>query len=230
LILPIRDHNPRSRFPAATLALVLVNAAVFLWKRLLLSPEVQGELIRRAGAIPLEITTLTDLPPTNLVAPPFTILSSMFLHDGFLHLIGNMWFLWLFGDNVEDRLGTARFVLFYLVTGVIGAVSQCLLMPSSPYPMVGASGAVAGILGGYVLLFPRARIVTLLFFFLRVSVPAWVFLGVWFAAQLFLGNDSGIAWMAHVGGFLGGLGLVRLFATPRPIGAVEIEYLPPPRR
>jgi membrane associated rhomboid family serine protease len=224
LIFPIRDHNPRSRFPAATLAVVFANAAVFLIG-LLLPPDV-----RAVGAIPLEITTLTDVPPTNVIAPPFTVLTSMFVHDGFWHLLGNMWFLWIFGDNVEDRLGSFKFIAFYLVTGVIGAISQCLLMPSSPVPMVGASGAVAGVLGGYVLLFPRARIVSLLFFFFRVSAPAWIFLGGWFAAQLFLVNHSGIAWMAHVGGFLAGLGLVRVFAVPRPIPAVEVEYLPPPSR
>jgi membrane associated rhomboid family serine protease len=224
VILPIRDHNPRTRFPVATLALVLVNVAVYL-----LTLLVPADL-RRVGAIPLEISTLTDLPPANLVLPPFSILTSLFVHDGIFHLLGNMWFLWIFADNVEDQQGSWRFVLFYLLTGVIGAVSQCLLMPASPLPMVGASGAVAGVLGGYVLLFPRARIVSLLFFFVRFSAPAWVFLGAWFLAQFFLGAHTGVAWMAHVGGFLAGLGLVRLFATPQPIPAVEAEYLPPPSR
>ena len=228
MILPIRDHNPRSRFPVATVGLVLANTAVFLLS-LLLSPDVQAELLRRGGAIPLEVTTLVDLPPRDLVAPPFTILTSMFLHGGLWHLLGNMWFLWIFGDNVEDRMGSWKFVGFYLLTGVVGAVSQSLLMPSSPIPMVGASGAVAGVLGGYVLQFPRARIVSLLLFF-RVSVPAWVFVVLWFTAQLFLVHHSGIAWMAHVGGFLAGLGLVRLFIVPRPIPAVDVDYLPPPSR
>jgi membrane associated rhomboid family serine protease len=228
LFLPLRDHNPRSRFPRAVLALVLINTAIYLF---LAALDLQSELDHQAGAIPLEITTLTDVPPLDIVPPPFTILSSMFLHGGFWHLLGNMWFLWIFGDNVEDRMGSLKFLAFYLVTGVVGAISQCLLMPSSPIPMVGASGAVAGVLGAYFLLFPRARIVSLLFFF-RVSVPAWVFLGGWFAAQLFL-SHSGIAWMAHVGGFLAGLGLIRLFAAPRPIPVVEVvemEYLPPPPR
>lgn len=226
MIFPIRDHNPRTRFPAVTLALVLMNTVVFLLG-LALPADVHRELINRAGAIPVEITTLTDLPPRSPVPPPFTILTSMFLHAGFLHLIGNMWFLWVFGDNIEDRLGSLRFVGFYLLTGVIGAVSQCLLMPSSPYPMVGASGAIAGVLGGYVLLFPRARVLSLVFLF-RVAVPAWVFLGLWFLTQFFLGAASGVAWMAHVGGFLAGVGLVRLFAIPKPVPAVEVEYLSPP--
>jgi membrane associated rhomboid family serine protease len=227
LILPLRDLNPRSRFPRAVLALILINTAIYL-----LLAVLGLDLDQQAGAIPLEITTLTDVAPANLVPPPFTILTSMFLHGGPWHLLGNMWFLWIFGDNIEDRMGPGKFLAFYLITGVVGAVSQCLLMPSSPHPMVGASGAVAGVLGGYVLLYPRARIVSLLFFF-RVAVPAWVFLGGWFAAQLFLVNHSGIAWMAHVGGFLAGLGLVRLFAAPRPLPVVEVvemEYVPPPPR
>jgi membrane associated rhomboid family serine protease len=226
LILPLRDHNPRSRFPRATLALVILNGAIFLFSLLL---DVLPELEQRAGAIPLEITTLTDLPPANLLPPPFTVLTSMFLHGGLLHLLGNMWFLWIFGDNIEDRLGPWKFLGFYLLTGVVGAISQCLLMPTSPARMVGASGAVAGVLGGYVLLFPRARIITLLVIF-RVAVPAWIFLGAWFAAQLFLVNHSGIAWMAHVGGFLAGLGVVRVFLAQRPMPAVEVEYIPPPSR
>jgi membrane associated rhomboid family serine protease len=229
LILPLRDHNPRSRFPRAVLALVLINTAIYLF---LAVRDLQSELARQAGAIPLEIITLTDVPPADIVPPPLTILTSMFLHGGFWHLLGNMWFLWIFGDNIEDRMGSLKFVGFYLLTGAIGAISQCLIMPSSTIPMIGASGAVAGVLGGYVLLFPRARIVSLLFFF-RVSVPAVVFLGGWFAAQLFVVNHSGIAWMAHVGGFLAGLGLIRLFAAPKPLPIVEVaemEYLPPPRR
>jgi membrane associated rhomboid family serine protease len=228
VFLPLHDQNPRSRFPAATLTLVIVNALVLVATALLLPPDARTALFQRAGAIPLELTTLRDFPPADLVPPPFTILTSMFLHAGFLHLLGNMWFLWIFGDNVEDRMGPFKFVAFYLLTGVIGAVSQALLMPGSPGPMVGASGAVAGILGGYFLLFPRARVSTLLVI-VRVSVPAWVFLGIWFGAQLFFGHDSGVAWMAHVGGFLAGLGLVRLFAMPR-VRAAELESLAPPWR
>jgi membrane associated rhomboid family serine protease len=228
LFLPIHDHNPRSRFPVATLALAISNALVLLATVLVLSPEARAELFRRAGAIPFEITTLHDAAPADLVPPPFTILTSLFLHAGFLHLLGNMWFLWIFGDNVEDRMGPLKFVAFYLLTGTIGAVSQSLLMPGSPGPMIGASGAVAGVLGGYFLLFPRARVSTLLLIF-RVSLPAWVFLGVWFAGQLLLGNDSGVAWMAHVGGFLAGLGLVRIFALPHARDA-ELDSLSPPWR
>jgi membrane associated rhomboid family serine protease len=227
LLLPIRDLNPRARFPAVTLGLLLANTVVYLLG-LLLPPDLQAELFARGGAIPLEITTLQDLAPHDILPPPFTILSSMFLHAGFLHLLGNMWFLWIFGDNVEERLGSWRYLVFYVLTGVIGAIAQCLLMPSSPVPMVGASGAVAGVLGGYVLLFPRAKIVSLSILG-PLAIPAWVFLGVWFAGQLLLDESSGIAWMVHVGGFLAGLGLVRLFLGVRQ-PTVDVEYLPPPRR
>jgi membrane associated rhomboid family serine protease len=134
-----------------------------------------------------------------------------------------MWFLWLFGDNVEDTLGRVRFLIFYLVTGAIGALAQVALKPGSPVPMIGASGAVAGILGGYILTFPNARIVSVLLWYVT-PVPAWIFLGVWFLGQFFIGRDSGVAWMAHVGGFLAGMGLVRLFTPSRRPHVVEVDY------
>ena len=209
-----------------------VNALVFLWQALL-PPRVGERLVLAGGAIPLEITTLTDAGPVAALVPvPLTILTSMFLHGGWLHIIGNMWFLWLFGDNVEDRLGRFRFLLFYLVTGTIGALAQCFMMPTSNVPMIGASGAVAGVLGGYVLAFPHSRVLTLIpipFFWHVTTVPAWVFLGLWFIGQFFIGEGSGIAWMAHVGGFLAGLGLVRIFAPQRRPVVVDVEYLPPRR-
>jgi len=209
-----------------------INALVFLWQALL-PPRVGERLVLAGGAIPLEITTLTDAGPVAALVPvPLTILTSMFLHGGWLHIIGNMWFLWLFGDNVEDRLGRFRFLLFYLVTGTIGALAQCFMMPTSNVPMIGASGAVAGVLGGYVLAFPHSRVLTLIpipFFWHVTTVPAWVFLGLWFIGQFFIGEGSGIAWMAHVGGFLAGLGLVRIFAPQRRPVVVDVEYLPPRR-
>ena len=137
----------------------------------------------------------------------------MFLHGGWMHLIGNMWFLWLFGDNVEDALGRFRYLVFYFVVGTVAALAQCFAMPDSTAPMIGASGAIAGVLGGYVMLYPRARIVTFVVPFCDlVDIPAWIFLGIWFLSQFLLGAGSGMAWMAHVGGFLAGIGLVRLLA------------------
>jgi membrane associated rhomboid family serine protease len=225
---PLRDHNPRVRFPLMTLVLVLTNVLIYVWQ-LTLPRHAADRLILIAGAIPREVMSLTDFAPRALVPVPLTILTSMFLHGSFLHVLGNMWFLWVFGDNVEDRLGRVRFLVFYLVTGVVGAVAQCLMMPLSPAPMIGASGAVAGVLGGYILNFPHARVVTLVLFWF-IDVPAWIFLGLWFLGQFFIGSGSGIAWMAHVGGFLAGLGLLRIFAPSRGPLVVEGDYAPPPRR
>jgi membrane associated rhomboid family serine protease len=157
----------------------------------------------------------------------------MFLHGGWMHLIGNMWFLWLFGDNVEDALGPARYVIFYFAVGTVGALAQIFAMPTSTVPMIGASGAVAGTLGGYLMLYPRARIETMIMIPLLwpvIDVPAWVFLGLWFVGQFLLPTGSGVAWMAHVGGFLAGLGLVRLLARRTAPQPVEVEYIPPRRR
>ena len=160
----------------------------------------------------------------------------MFLHGGWMHLIGNMWFLWLFGDNVEEAMGSFRYVLFYFLVGTAGALAQSYSMPDSTAPMIGASGAIAGVLGGYLMLYPRARIQTLVmipFLWPVIAVPAWIFLSLWFLGQFTLGVGSGVAWMAHVGGFLAGLGAVRLLARSRPqspTGEPDIEVLPPPGR
>lgn len=223
MLIPIRDENPRRSWPIFTAALVVVNVMLFVYKASLGPLGAQG-LVTAAGAIPVEIARLRDLvgvdPATGLVhlpalVPlPLTILSSMFLHADVLHLIGNLWFLWLFGDNVEDRLGKPRFLSFYLLAGVGGALAQIMLSPSSAIPMIGASGAIAGVLGGYLVLFPHARVVSFVaipFLWHLTAVPAWVFLGIWFVGQFFLGG-SAVAWMAHVGGFLVGMLLVRLMA------------------
>jgi membrane associated rhomboid family serine protease len=159
----------------------------------------------------------------------------MFLHGGWMHLIGNMWFLWLFGDNVEEAMGSFRYVLFYFLVGTAGALAQAYAMPDSTAPMIGASGAIAGVLGGYLMLYPRARIQTLVmipFLWPVVAVPAWIFLSGWFIGQFLLGSNSGIAWMAHVGGFLAGLGAVRLLTHARRGGppSAPVEYIPPARR
>jgi membrane associated rhomboid family serine protease len=147
----------------------------------------------------------------------------MFLHGGWLHLLGNMWFLWLFGNNVEASMGRGRYVAFYLLCGLGAALMQTFIEPSSPYPMVGASGAISGVMGAYVILYPRVRIhmlVVLVVFFTRISLPAWVMLGYWFALQLLSGamtygsGVGGVAFWAHVGGFLAGAALVGLFKRP----------------
>jgi membrane associated rhomboid family serine protease len=232
VLLPIRDHNPRERFPVVTLLIVALNVVVFLFE-LLNGPRQQAYLVQAAGAIPYELVNHLDLRPANLVPWPATIWTSMFLHGGFMHLIGNMWFLWLFGDNVEDALGPGRYLLFYLLVGTVGALAQIFTMPMSTAPMIGASGAVAGALGAYVMLYPHARVETLImipFLWPVIQVRAWVFLGLWFLGQFLLPTGSGVAWMAHVGGFIAGAGLARLLARPRAAGLVEAEYIPPPAR
>jgi membrane associated rhomboid family serine protease len=195
---PISDVIPSRTVPVVTIGLISLNALAFLYELQLDDSQLQL-LVHYYGVVPATFSWAD-------------VLSSMFLHGGWLHFLGNMLYLWIFGDNVEDRLGRLRFAGFYLLTGVVGALAQTFLMPDSRTPMIGASGAVAGVLGGYVLLFPGARIVTLVFVTL-IPVPAWVFLGIWFVGQFLIAEGSGIAWMAHVGGFLAGLGLVRTFVS-----------------
>ncbi len=150
---------------------------------------------------------------------PWTILTAMFMHGGWLHVIGNMWFLWIFGDNVEDAMGRARFAIFYLLCGLAAGLAQVLATPTSAAPMVGASGAIAGVLGAYLVLYPRARvrcIWILIVFVTFVNIPAWALLGLWFVSQFLVPLESGVAWMAHVGGFIAGFGLVHVLARRGP--------------
>ena len=219
-MIPLKDDVPVSRAPIVTVALISVNTVVFLWQVLVVGLPLSVEI---AGAIPYEILTLRDIRPVDLVPPPFTLLTSMFLHGGFMHLAGNMLFLWIFGNNVEDVLGRARFLLFYIASGLAAALAQVSVTAMSDdrasllVPMVGASGAIAGVLAAYMVLFPRARVLTLvpIFFFIRlIYVPAAFFIGLWFAIQLlsaFLGSEAGgVAFVAHVGGFVAGWILVKL--------------------
>ncbi len=219
-MIPLKDDIPVSRAPVVTVALISVNAVVFLWQALVVGLPLSVEI---AGAIPYEILTLRDVRPRDLVPPPFTILTSMFLHGGLIHIAGNMLFLWIFGNNVEDVLGRARFLLFYLACGIAAALAQVSVAAMGDdraallVPMVGASGAIAGILAAYMVLFPRARVLTLvpIFFIIRlIYVPAAFFIGLWFVLQLlnaFVGSEaSGVAFAAHVGGFVAGWILVKL--------------------
>lgn len=201
---PIRDHNPSGRTPYVTFGLIALNCLVFLgyWTAL---PEAQiDRFFQNWGLVPAVLTQGQG---------GINILTSMFLHAGWLHILGNMLFLWIFGDNLEDEMGHGGFLLFYLLSGFAAAVAQVAMDPSSPIPMVGASGAIAGVMGGYLLLFPKARVDVLFVFviFFRIfSIPAWVVLGVWFTLQLFSGlslpgDMGGVAYWAHAGGFAGGV-------------------------
>ncbi len=232
--LPLSDENPPSRRPYVTYAIIIINVLAWLFE-LSRGNEVADGVTNSTfdyGAIPYFV--LHGMREGHLVLPglhtielhqevpwPLTVLTSMFMHGSWLHIIGNMWFLWIFGDNVEDAMGHVRYVIFYLVCGIAAAMAQILTSPSSTVPMVGASGAIAGVLGAYLLLYPHARVrcLWILFVFITtVYVPAWLLLGLWFVSQFFM-PGTGVAWMAHVGGFVTGFALVRLF-VPRP----------PPRR
>ncbi len=221
--LPYRDENPASRFPAVTTFLLVVNVVVWLFE---VAHGVELTTLDY-GAIPAWVLhgirdgQLHLFGGTVLlhqeVPPPFTVLTSMFLHGGWMHLIGNMWFLWIFGDNIEDAMGRVRYLIFYFVCGIVAAATQILATPGSTMPMVGASGAIAGVLGGYALLYPRAQVRCLWVLFILVTtitLPAWLLLGMWFVSQFFVAGVSHVATMAHVGGFVAGLLLVKVFARP----------------
>ena len=230
-MIPIRDENPSATVPIVTRALIAANAAAFVYE-LLLGPRI-NDLFYEYGMVPLRLTMALDgaEPP---LAPALTFVTSMFLHGGWMHLIGNMWYLWIFGDNLEDRMGRVRFLVYYLLGGLAASAIQYALHVDSRAPTVGASGAIAAVLGGYAVLFPGARVHTLLPlfpFFQVVPLPAVLVLGLWFVLQFFsgalalgAGASGGVAWWAHIGGFAFGLIAVRMFMRrPRPASGAWIE-------
>ena len=218
-MLPLWDANPTRRAPVMTLALILANAAVFAFLVQLAAEGRAGPFIAAHALVPRRLFAGWDH-----AAPWLTVLTYQFLHAGPAHLLGNCWFLWVFGRGVEDRLGPPRFLLLYLLSGVAAAAVQVMVSGDSPLPMMGASGAISGVLGAYLVLFPRAWIYTLVPWIVPIlPVPAFVFLALWFVAQAFhgfgalLGGASGgVAWWAHVGGFLAGIGLLVLAPRARP--------------
>jgi membrane associated rhomboid family serine protease len=195
-----------------TVALIAVNAAVFALQAA--APRGLELAAVRFGAVPYNVIHFRSLPGALAFPPLLTLVTSMFLHGGLFHLLGNMLYLWIFGNNIEDRLGPFRFVLFYLAGGVAAALTHVLAMPGSRTPMIGASGAVAAVLGAYWILFPRARVMTFVFLVLYIDVvpvPAGIILGLWLLVQfLNVGLGGGVAWFAHIGGFLAGIVLIRL--------------------
>ncbi len=208
---PIRDHNPSERTPFITYALIIANVAIFLsyYPELASQPAQLAGFYNEWGLVPVEFLKQGEV---------ITLFSSMFLHGGWMHLIGNMLFLWIFGDNLEDLLGHVGFLIFYLASGVVAGMGQYLSDPSSAIPMVGASGAIAGVMGGYLLMFPRARIDVLVIIIILIkifTIPAWLMLGLWFGLQLVNGlamdaMGGGVAYWAHAGGFIAGV----LFILP----------------
>jgi len=216
-MIPLRDSVPAEVFPFVTILIIVMNLAVFAYQ-FSLEPEAREEFIMRAGAVPYEISHGEDKPPLFFGYPiQMTLVSSMFLHGGFLHILGNMLYLWIFGDNIESKVGHLRFLFFYLICGAIASIVHILTGPESTVPMVGASGAISGVLGAYLLLFPRARILTLLtlgFFIRLVEMPAVVVLSLWIILQMvnaYFFHQSNVAWFAHIGGFFAGIILIPLF-------------------
>ncbi len=220
-MIPLKDNVRTRTFPIITITIVLVNILLFVWS-LTLADGLEQNLVRTYALIPKELLLAATARPYLLPYNILTIFTSMFLHGGILHIGGNMLYLWIFGNNVEDAAGHLRFALFYLLSGVAAALVQCSFDPGSASPMIGASGAVSGILGAYLLLYPRAKVKTLIFIFIFVTtidIPAMVLLSLWFFVQVLFSHAQGVAWFAHIGGFLFGLIFIKMFTRgmrPRP--------------
>lgn len=225
-MLPLRDDNPRRTVPVVNIILIIVNVMMFFWE-MSLGRNLE-EALSAVAFVPARFW-MAPIAMPNIIS----IFVSMFLHAGFLHLGGNMLYLWIFGDNIEDRIGHGRYLFFYLVCGFVATIAHAIVNPSSPVPSIGASGAIAGVLGAYLVLFPKARVLTLIpiFFFITIrEIPAIVVLGLWFVLQLFVGVGSiglgesaggGVAYFAHIGGFVCGMLLVFVLGgrrqPPRPV-------------
>lgn len=223
-MLPIKDDIPTSRRPIVTIALIVINCLVYLYE---MSLGQQGFTMftYKWGLIPVELTTGVELTPELATSSATNIFTSMFMHGGLLHLGGNMLYLWIFGNNIEDRLGRVKFILFYLASGVVATSTFVLTNTSGEVPLVGASGAIAGVLGAYLVSYPHARVTTVIFilYFIRIAhIPALFVLGFWFVLQILNGlpalgsSGGGVAWFAHIGGFIFGLLVFKLFVRRAP--------------
>jgi len=228
---PYKDENPTELFPYVTIGIIALNVLAWLFLEGMGSAGPLAHAVCRYGLIPGELLRTVPVGTRVPLAPGvscvlgrpdyLSVLTSMFTHGGWLHLIGNMWFFWVFGNNIEDAMGHGRFIVFYLLCGVVAAGAQVLMAPQSAVPMVGASGAISGVLGAYLLLYPRVRVHVLVFlgfFVTTIVVPAYLMLGYWALLQVLGGLPSlggrdvgGVAFFAHIGGFLAGLLLIRLF-------------------
>lgn len=230
-MIPLRDDNPTEIKPIFTIGFLVICVLVFL-HQVTLGNRGGDMFVYQYGAIPAVVFGYAELPlEFGAVSPYGSLLTSMFLHGGWMHLIGNMMYLWIFGNNIEDVMGHGRFVVFYGLCGVIAALSHAAIDTMSPVPMVGASGAISGILGAYMLLYPRARVLVLIplgFFSQLIYVPAVLVLGLWFLMQVLSGGMSlgteggGVAFFAHIGGFVAGMVLIGFFKHP------HVQFFNPP--
>ena len=218
MFLPLKDENPSDGKPIVTISLIAVNVAIFAFMYLS-GGEFYSAVVYEFGMTPAYLGAATL----------HTLFTSMFLHGGIIHLAGNMLYLWIFGDNIESICGKTKFILFYLTCGLIASFTHLLTTVNPEIPTIGASGAIAGVLGAYLLIYPRAKVLTLVFFFFitMIRVPAVVLLGFWFVYQLFLGSvtlmsgvGTGVAFWAHIGGFAAGFVLILLFRKMKPRGAI----------
>ncbi|MBA3271179.1 MAG: rhomboid family intramembrane serine protease [Acidobacteria bacterium] len=249
-MIPYHDENETQRTAYVTMAIIVLCALAWV---VLQGLGAEGSLVSSVcelGLIPGELTGMLragmSFPMTEearcVINPGpqyFNVLSSMFLHGGWMHLIGNMWFLWLFGNNIEDSMTRPRFIAFYLLCGVGAALAQVVAAPDSFVPMVGASGAISGVMGGYLVLYPRVRVFTILplgFFFTTITLPAWGMLVYWMVIQIFGGlaqsvakQGGGVAFWAHIGGFVAGVVLIKIFAKSNHIAAHEAQDYRPQR-
>jgi len=222
-VIPLHDDNPTSTPPVLTVSIIALCVLVFLWQASLGARGGQA-VVYSLGLIPSVLTGQVELPPELRVLPAWlTLFTSMFMHGGFMHLAGNMLYLWIFGNNIEDALGRVRFVIFYLLCGIAAATGQILQDPASEIPMIGASGAISGVLGAYLLLYPKARVLVLVplgFYLSMMKLPAAWVLGLWFVMQLVSSaltdsSGGGVAWFAHIGGFVAGMVLIPFMKRKR---------------
>jgi membrane associated rhomboid family serine protease len=213
-VIPLKDMTPRRSIPVVTILLIAVNIAVFIYQ-ILLPPKALETFINTYALVPWKMHLALEGHRYSLLQAFLPLITSMFLHGGFLHIIGNMWFLWIFGGNVEDRIGSFTYLPFYFICGIASGLSQAMFSWGSHVPSLGASGAISGVLGAYLVFFPTSRILTLVplfIIFFLARIPAFVFIGLWFIVQFLSGVSSlastssgGVAWWAHVGGFLVGV-------------------------
>lgn len=229
-MIPIRDSIRSRHFPIVSVMLIFLNIAVFIYELSLTTGQLNS-FAANFGVVPRKLFNLVN-GQSNFVPAVLPLLTSMFLHGGWLHLLGNMLYLWIFGDNVEDRLGRGRFILLYLFTGIVGALAQVWANPLAAEPVIGASGAIAGVLGAYFVTYPKAKVLTLLpifFFFTFIEIPAFIFLFIWFLTQWLSGYltlgvaGNMVAWWAHIGGFAAGAVAMLILAPAKRRRNVKAE-------